>query len=113
MITKLDVLSGIDTLRVCTSYRHQEGAVSSDFPYHQSILHNSEAVDEELPGFDEEIGECRSPSDLPPAALEYVNFVAEAIDVPVTLVGVGPGRDQVVWMEKQPSAAGTVPSLSP
>jgi adenylosuccinate synthase len=113
VITKLDVLSGLDSLRVCTSYRHQEGAVFDEFPYHQSILHNSEAVYEELPGFDEEIGECRSPSDLPPAALEYVNFVAETIEVPVTLVGVGPGRDQVVWMEKQPSAAKTVASLSP
>jgi adenylosuccinate synthase len=113
VITKLDVLSGLDPLRVCTSYRHQEGAVFDEFPYHQSILHNSQAVYEELPGFDEEIGDCRSPADLPPAALEYVNFIAEAIDVPVTLVGVGPGRDQVIWMEKQPSAAETVPSVSP
>ena len=74
VITKLDVLAGLDRLRVCTSYRHQEGAVFDDFPYHQSILHNSEAVYEELPGFDEEIGDCRTPSDLPAAALDYVEL---------------------------------------
>jgi adenylosuccinate synthase len=106
VITKLDVLSGLDPLRVCTSYRHEEGAVFDDFPYHQSILHSSQAVYEELPGFEEEIGECRRPSDLPSAALDYVNFVADAIGVPVTLVGVGPNRDQVIWMEeKMPSPA--------
>jgi adenylosuccinate synthase len=100
VITKLDVLSGLDRLRVCTSYRHEEGAVFEDFPYHQSILHSSEAVYEELPGFTEDIGECRTPSDLPTAALDYVDFIAEAIGVPIKLIGTGPGRDQVLWMDE-------------
>jgi adenylosuccinate synthase len=100
VITKLDVLSGLDRLRVCTSYRHEEGAVFDDFPYHQSILHSSEAVYEELPGFTEDIGECRTPSDLPAAALDYVDFIAESIGVPVKLIGTGPGRDQVLWMDE-------------
>jgi adenylosuccinate synthase len=100
VITKLDVLSGLDRLRVCTSYRHEEGAIFDEFPYHQSILHSSEAVYEELPGFTEEIGECRTPSDLPAAALDYVEFIAESIGVPVTLIGTGPGRDQVIWMDE-------------
>src|SRR3989442_1749349 len=66
VITKLDVLAGIDPIRVCTSYRHGEGAVFDDFPYHQSILHSSEAGFEELPGFGEGIGNCRTPADPPP-----------------------------------------------
>jgi adenylosuccinate synthase len=99
VITKLDVLSGVDPLRVCTSYRHVEGAVFDDFPYHQSILHNSEAVFEDLPGFSEEIGECRTAEDLPSAALDYVNFISESVGLPVKLVGVGPGRDQVIWFD--------------
>jgi adenylosuccinate synthase len=103
-ITKLDVLAGIDPLRVCTSYRHPDGAVFDDFPYHQSILHSSEAVYEQLPGFDSDIGDCRSAADLPSAALDYVNFVAEATSLPVSLVGVGPGRDQVIWLENDSSA---------
>ena len=52
-VTKLDVLSGIDPLRVCTRYRHPEGAVFDEFPYHQSIIHTAEAEYEELPGFEE------------------------------------------------------------
>ena len=60
MITKLDVLAGIDPLRICTSYRHGEGAVFDEFPYHQSILHSAEAVTEELPGFEEDISDCRT-----------------------------------------------------
>jgi adenylosuccinate synthase len=99
VMTKLDVLAGLDPLRVCTSYKHGEGAVFDDFPYHQSILHNADAVFEELPGFDDDISQCKDVSDLPAAARNYVGFVADFVGVPVRLVGVGPARDQVVWMD--------------
>ena len=59
-MTKLDVLAGIDPLRVAVRYRHPEGAVFDEFPYHQSILHTAEAEYEELPGFEAEIGDCRA-----------------------------------------------------
>jgi adenylosuccinate synthase len=55
-------------------------------------------VVEELPGFGE-IGDCRSESDLPQQARDYLNFIADFIEVPVRLVGVGPSRDQVIWMD--------------
>jgi adenylosuccinate synthase len=97
-LTKLDVLGGIDPLRVAVRYRHPEGAVFDEFPYHQSILHTAEADYEELPGFDADLGDCRREGDLPPEARDYVNFISEYVGVPVHLVGVGPGRDQVVWM---------------
>jgi adenylosuccinate synthase len=96
-VTKLDVLAGIDPLRVAVAYRSSEGAVLDEFPYHQSILHGAEAVYEELPGFAEQIGECRSLADLPRAARDYLDFVAERTGIPIRLVGVGPGRDQVIW----------------
>ncbi len=54
-ITKLDVLSGIDTLRVAVRYRSREGAIFDSFPYHQSILHSAEPEYEELPGFDADL----------------------------------------------------------
>jgi adenylosuccinate synthase len=98
-VTKLDVLSGLDPLRVCTRYRHGEGAVFEDFPYHQSILHSAEAVTEELPGFEDDISECRTLADLPPAARDYLQYVSDFVSVPVKLVGVGPGRDQVIWAD--------------
>jgi adenylosuccinate synthase len=96
-ITKLDVLAGIDPLRIAIRYRHPEGALFDEFPYHQSILHTALAEYEELPGFDGEIGACRREQDLPREARDYLDFLGERTGVPVRLVGVGPGRDQVIW----------------
>ena len=97
-VTKLDVLSGIDPLRVCVRYRHPEGAVFDEFPYHQSIIHTAEAEYEELPGFEGEIGDCRREQDLPQEARDYLAAISDHMGIPVRLVGVGPGRDQVIWM---------------
>jgi adenylosuccinate synthase len=105
-VTKLDVLAGIDPLRVCTRYRHGEGAVFDEFPYHQSILHSAEAVNEELAGFEDDISGCRTIADLPPEARDYLAFVSDVVGVPVKLVGVGPGREQVIWADgEQPLRA--------
>ena len=98
-ITKLDVLRGIGPLRVAVRYRSREGAELDSFPYHQSILHSATAEYEELPGFDVDITACRSVDDLPTAARDYLGFIAEFAGVPVKLVGVGPDRDQVVWLD--------------
>jgi adenylosuccinate synthase len=96
-ITKLDVLSGLDPLRVAVRYRGREGAVFEEFPYHQSILHTAAAEYAELPGWAEDISGARSESDLPPEARDYLAAIAEHAGVPIRLVGVGPGRDQVIW----------------
>jgi adenylosuccinate synthase len=98
-ITKLDVLSGVGRIKVCTSYRGAEGAEFDSFPYHQTVLHHTTAEYTELEGWSEDIGECRSYSDLPRGAQEYLDFISQHSGAPVTLVGVGPGRDQVVWTD--------------
>jgi adenylosuccinate synthase len=95
-VTKLDVLTGFDRIKVATRYRGRDEAVFDDFPYHQSVLHHAKGVYEELEGWTEDIGECRTRSDLPRAAQEYLDFVAEGSGVPISLVGVGPGREQVI-----------------
>jgi adenylosuccinate synthase len=95
-ITKLDVLRGLGPLRVAVRYRSREGAELDSFPYHQSILHSATPEYEELPGFDEDIGAARSESDLPTAARDYLDFIAEFVGVPVRLVGVGPDREQTI-----------------
>jgi adenylosuccinate synthase len=97
-ITKLDVLSGLETLRVAVRYRSREGALLDSFPYHQSILHGATPEYEELPGFEGDLSECRSEADLPTTARDYLDRIAEFAGVPIRLVGVGPGRDQVVWI---------------
>ncbi len=100
VITKLDVLSGFDRIGVATSYRGgDDGAEFEDFPYHQTVLHHTTSVLTELPGWKEDLGECRSTSDLPDAAREYLQFISEHTGVPVALIGVGPGRDQVIWTD--------------
>ncbi len=100
VITKLDVLSGFDRIAVATSYRGgDDGAEFEDFPYHQTVLHHTTSVLTELPGWKEDLGECRSASDLPDAAREYLQFISEHTGVPVALIGVGPGRDQVIWTD--------------
>ena len=90
---------GVDPLRVCTSYRNDEGADFEDFPYHQTILHNAKPSTIEVPGWDEDIGGCRSIEDLPAAAQRYLEFIADFVGVPIKLIGVGPGREQVVWAD--------------
>ena len=96
-ITKLDVLSGFDRLLVATRYRGAEGAEFDDFPYHQTVLHHAVGEYEELQGWSEDLRECRTESDLPSAAREYLQFLADFVGVPVAMIGVGPGRDDVIW----------------
>jgi len=99
VVTKLDVLTGLETIKVCTRYRGEDGAEFDHFPYHQSVLHHTEGEYVELPGWSEDIGEARSVEDLPENARRYLAFVEEFIGVPVVLIGVGPGREQTVWTE--------------
>jgi len=99
VITKLDVLSGLDSVNVCTSYCGGDGAVFEDFPYHQTVLHHTTGRLQELRGWREDLGECRSLSDLPAGAREYLQFISEHVGAPIALVGVGPGREQVIWTE--------------
>ncbi len=98
-ITKLDVLSGQSVLRVCTSYRGAEGARFDHFPYHQTVMHQVTGEYEELPGWAEDLRDCRNEDDLPQTAREYLQFIADFVDVPVALIGVGPARDAVIWTE--------------
>jgi len=97
VVTKLDVLTGLDTIKVCTRYRGEDGAEFDHFPYHQSVLHHAKGEYVELPGWSEDIGEARSEDDLPENARSYLAFVEEFLGVPVVMIGVGAGREQTVW----------------
>ena len=105
VITKLDVLTGIDPLRVAVRYRHPEGATFEEFPYHQSVLHHAEPEYVDLPGWEEDITEARTEEDLPQAARDYLRYMSEFVGVPVTLIGVGPARDQIIWAGDEHEAA--------
>jgi adenylosuccinate synthase len=104
-ITKLDVLSGLDTIPVCVRYHGEDGHPLDGFPFHQTVLHHASGEYVELPGFSEDISGARSEEDLPDAAREYLRFVEDRVGVPVALVGVGPGRDQIIWTEASRTTA--------
>jgi adenylosuccinate synthase len=97
-LTKLDVLSGFDRVKVATAYGYQ-GETYEEFPPHQTIFHKCEPVYEELPGWSEDISGARSFGDLPETCQAYVHRIEELSGVPVTLVSVGPSRDQTVRRE--------------
>jgi adenylosuccinate synthase len=99
VITKLDVLSGFDTIKICTRYRGAEDAIFTEFPYHQSVLHHAKGDYVEMPGWKEDITQARTWSELPEAAREYLEFIAREVGVPVVMAGVGPGREQILWAD--------------
>ncbi len=92
-LTKLDVLSGFPTIKVCTAYR-ADGEVFEDFPPHQSLFHRAEPVWEELEVWGEELDGVRSIDGLPAAARAYVARLGQLVGVPITVVSVGPAREQ-------------------
>jgi adenylosuccinate synthase len=95
-ITKLDVLTGLNPLRIAVRYRGKEGAVFDEFPYHQTILHTATAEYEEFPGWEDDITGARTEADLPPEARDYLAAISDGAGVPIAVVGVGPGREQVI-----------------
>jgi adenylosuccinate synthase len=106
-VTKLDVLSGQKTLSVATSYRGPDDAEFKTFPYHQTMLHHSSGEYVELEGWSEDLRECRNEEDLPPAARRYLEFIADFVKVPIALIGVGPGREEVIWTQAGLEMAGS------
>ena len=92
-IAKLDVLDDLDVVRICTGYEI-DGVHHHDLPYHQSDLHRAVPVYRDFPGWKTSLGDVRDRADLPARAADYLAFLEEQVGVPVTLVGVGPGRDQ-------------------
>ncbi len=95
-LTKLDVLSEFAELPVCVRYRLRDGSETEDFPAHQSDFHHAEPVWEVLAGWQEPLEQASRLGELPPAARRYVEFVSDALELPIELVGVGAGRERVL-----------------
>jgi adenylosuccinate synthase len=94
-INKLDVLSGFDEIQIATAYR-LDGKLTDDFPMTLSEIERAEPVYEVLPGWSENIRECRRFEDLPQNARDYVERVESLVNVPVEILSVGPGRDETI-----------------
>ena len=95
-LTKLDVLSAFDVIKVCIAYEC-DGRRYDYFPMQQSVLFHARPIYEELPGWPgQDISGCRAFGDLPPNAQAYVRYLEEATSVPIAYVSVGPDRDQTI-----------------
>ncbi len=99
-ITKLDVLSPFDELKVCVGYEGSDGKRYDHVPYHQSVLHHVTPIYETFPGWKVEIERAERIDDLPPQARDYVQFIQDFTGVRVSFVSVGPGREQTVVLPR-------------
>ncbi|WP_426508870.1 adenylosuccinate synthase [Dactylosporangium sp. McL0621] len=95
VVTKLDVLSGLDKVPICVAY-DVDGKRTDDMPMTQTEFHHATPVYEELPGWWEDISQARSFDELPVNARRYVERIEELAGTRVSIVGVGPGRDENV-----------------
>jgi adenylosuccinate synthase len=94
-LTKLDVLSGFDTVPVCVAY-DVGGTRMAEMPMTQTEFHHAKPIYEEFPGWHEDISEATSFDQLPPEARDYVRALEEMSNAPISAIGVGPGRDQTL-----------------
>ncbi|HOD27957.1 MAG TPA: adenylosuccinate synthase [Syntrophales bacterium] len=96
-LTKLDVLTGIDPLKICVGYRTPEGEVFSEtMPAHLSVLGRCEPIYEELPGWTENIGDARVIGELPKNTRKYIERLEALADTKLVMVSVGAGRNETI-----------------
>lgn len=94
-ITKLDVLSCLDTIKVCVAYEF-EGKRYTTVPGSETVFHDATPIYEELPGWKTDITGCRSFEELPAEAQAYICFIEELAGVQVSIIAVGPDRNQTI-----------------
>jgi adenylosuccinate synthase len=94
-LTKLDVLNGLEELKVCTGYRYGEEGYA-ELPTNQTVFHHARPEYQAVPGWSEDIGGARRLEDLPGAARDYIELVQSQAGVPIVLVSVGPRREQTI-----------------
>ena len=94
-LTKLDVLDQLDEVSVCVAY-DVDGERHETLPYHQSDLHRATPICETLPGWKTDLTAMTEPGDLPVEARNYLDFLEDQVRCPISLVGVGPGREQFI-----------------
>lgn len=92
-VTKLDVLDGLDTVKICTAYKI-DGVVTENFPADTEALNRIEPVYESLPGWKQPTTSARCWDDLPENAKKYLNRAAELLQAKIGIISVGPKRDQ-------------------
>ena len=99
VLTKIDVLSGLHPLKVCTGYEI-DGKVYDYIPSGQEEVAKAKPVYREFEGWDEDITKCETYDELPGQAKEYISFIEEFTGVPVSMISVGPDRENNIYRKK-------------
>lgn len=94
-ITKLDILTGINPIKVCTGYFIEGKVISSQFPADLDIANKAEPIYQEFLGWDKDISQCKNFYDLPDNAKYYIRFIEHNTGLPVQYIGIGPERIQI------------------
>ena len=92
-ITKLDVLSGLEELKLCVGYKDNDEVIT-DYPFNQNVLNSAEPVYETFDGWTDDISTVKSFEDLPNNAQNYIKAIEAFIEVPITFISVGPERTE-------------------
>ena len=92
-ITKLDVLSGLEELKLCVGYKDNDEVIT-DYPFNQNVLNSAEPVYETFDGWTDDISSVKSFEDLPNNAQSYIKAIEAFTEVPITFISVGPERTE-------------------
>ena len=95
---KLDVLSGLDKLQICTGYKIKDQIVT-EWPSTLNELEGAEPVLTELPGWKEDLTKINQLSELPRPVNQYLDFISDFVKTPIDVISVGPGREQTLWVK--------------
>ncbi len=101
----LDVLAGLESVKICTAYKTDSGETLQDLPWDLSCREDVEPVYETLPGWGEEVSKARAWEDLPVNARAYVERIETLTGLPAGMISVGPGREETIVREAVLSAA--------
>ena len=96
-LMKLDVLTGLDTIKVCKSYE-LNGKKLNQYPIHFEKLKDCKPVYEEFSGWKEDLTGCVNFNDFPKSAQNYIQWIEKNLNIPIDMISVGPGRHQTVWI---------------
>ncbi|GMJ14817.1 adenylosuccinate synthase [Hibiscus trionum] len=96
-LTKLDVLSDLPEIKLGVAYKQVDGTPLQSFPADLQLLEQLKVEYEVLPGWQSDISSIRNYSDLPKAAQQYVERIEELVGVPIHYIGIGPGRDALIF----------------
>jgi adenylosuccinate synthase len=96
IINKMDILSGLSELKICTAYKHPKLGALEEFPWDATILNDCIPVFETFPGWQEDISIISSAKDLPINASKYLDAIEKHTGTKILWVGIGPGREEML-----------------